>query len=385
MNILSTCWPGSTVCTTADLNYVSASGTSMAAPHVAGAAALALSYPGCSAHTLGLKATIVTNVDSVSALTGPPALVSSGGRLNANKTLRGCRLQNLAVSPATGSGSSETFTFTFNDSSGYADIDVVDILIRDFLMGDHACYVAYSRTSNLLYLLNDAGTSIGNGYAPGSSSPPLSNSQCSINVASTTATGSGNVLTLQLVVTFTSGFAGDKVVYVASRDSAGGNSGWQAIGVWSVPGLSPPPASVTSWSPATSTSLNQTFTAVLNDTGGHSAISVVDILINTALTGGNACYIAYVPSSNLLYLVGDDGSTLLSPALTPTGTGTVSNTQCQISAAGSSVQTDRNNPNALSVNVAVTFFAGFQANSVAYVAVRDANNNSGRVRMGTWN
>ena len=90
-NIWSTLYSG-------DSSYFFRSGTSFAAPHVSGAAALALANSNCTANTLGLKSAIITNVDVPS----PSLSVSSGGRLNAYKTLRGCALQNLTVSPTAG-------------------------------------------------------------------------------------------------------------------------------------------------------------------------------------------------------------------------------------------------------------------------------------------
>ena len=55
------------------------------------------------------------------------------------------------------------FTFTFIDSNGWQDLGVVNILINDALNGNGACYLAYSRPLNTLYLVNDAG----NGLLPG--------------------------------------------------------------------------------------------------------------------------------------------------------------------------------------------------------------------------
>jgi subtilisin family serine protease len=70
-------------------NYASLGGTSMAAPHVAGTAALLLSY-NPSLTTVQLKAAILNNVDTVPAFN---SYVSTGGRLNVYKALR-------AVAPA---------------------------------------------------------------------------------------------------------------------------------------------------------------------------------------------------------------------------------------------------------------------------------------------
>ncbi len=382
-DIYSTCWHTFTECNSSDYQY--ATGTSMAAPHVSGAAALALSNANCTASTLGLKAAIVTNVD----VPTPSLSVASGGRLNAYRALRGCALQNMAISPAAGSSASQAFTYTFTDLLGYSDLNVVNVLIRDGLDAVSACYVAYVAPSsplspnNVLYLVADNGTTLTGGYTPGTAHT-LSNSQCSINVASSSVSVGGNVLTLALATTFASGFAGNKIIYAAGRDVDLNNSGWQALGTWGVPTLSTASPSVTSWSPTASSNLSQTFTAVLTDSAGYSNINVVDVLINNGLTAVNACYIAYARGANVLYLVDDAGTALSSP-LTPGGSGTVENTQCKISAAGSGVWPSGNSPNSLSVSIAVTFFPGFQNNNVAYVAVlNNSSGNSGWQSMGTW-
>jgi subtilisin family serine protease len=66
-------------------SYGSASGTSMATPHVSGAAALVLS--ACSLTTTQLKSTILDNVDVVTGLSG---VVQTNGRLNVDKAIRSC-------------------------------------------------------------------------------------------------------------------------------------------------------------------------------------------------------------------------------------------------------------------------------------------------------
>jgi subtilisin family serine protease len=61
------------------------SGTSMAAPHVSGAAAAVLSH--CALDTSQLKAVLVDSVDAIPSLA---SLTISGGRLNLLRALEGC-------------------------------------------------------------------------------------------------------------------------------------------------------------------------------------------------------------------------------------------------------------------------------------------------------
>jgi probable HAF family extracellular repeat protein len=75
--------------------YMYSSGTSMAAPHVSGAAALVLS--NCSLNTAALKDVLMVSGDKVPLLGG---LIMTGARLNAAKAVSTCTLPYYTLSPS---------------------------------------------------------------------------------------------------------------------------------------------------------------------------------------------------------------------------------------------------------------------------------------------
>ncbi len=293
-------------------------------------------------------------------------------------------------SPGSGSGYTQAFNFTFNDSSGWQDLSVVNILVNRYLDGMGACYVAFapaSATSGYLYLVDDAGDG---GYANGSpialpSSGTLQNSQCTIDAAGSSVVGNGNTLTLTLAVTFKSGFAGNQVFYMAARSNSQ-NSGWQAMGTWTVPGAPTTGPAVGGVNPARSSALSQIYSLSFSDTNGFADLAVVNVLINNFLDGIGACYVAFAPTgptSGYLYLVddaGDGGYANGSPIALPSSS-TLQNSQCTIDAAGSSVFATGN---ILTLNLVITFNQGFAGNQVLYLAARNnSTGNSGWQAVGS--
>jgi len=144
------------------------------------------------------------------------------------------------MSPASGSGfGPAAFTFAFSDIEGFQDLGVLNILINNFIDGRHACYLAYARPGNILYLVDDAGDAGGPfaGSAVLNAAGSIQNSQCVVSWGGAPVTGSGNSLSLALNIQFTAAFAGDRVFYLAARDANGANNtDWQAMGTWAVEG-----------------------------------------------------------------------------------------------------------------------------------------------------
>ena len=296
----------------------------------------------------------------------------------------------VSVAPNAASGSTQTFTFTFSDPNGYADLNVLDVLVSTYLDGTGACYFALApsgATSGYLYLVDDAGDG---GYVSGTpmllpSSATLQNSQCAISGAGSSISANGNSLTLTLAITFKPGFAGNKVFYTAARSKTQ-NSGWQALGIWNVPGPAPEGPAVGGVSPSRSTTMGQTYAFTFTDTNGYTDLGVLDVLINGFLDGISACYFAYVPTSatdGYLYLVddaGDGGYVAGSPLLLSSG-GAIQNSQCTLNTLGASASASGNS---LTLNLPISFSPSFAGHQVFNLAARGkSTGNSGWQPVGS--
>src|SRR4029077_713280 len=220
-------------------------------------------------------------------------LIIAGQTFTVNQA--GAVLSPENVTPSFCSGLAQPFTFTFNAPNGWQSLSVVDMLINNFLDGVGACYVAFvpsGASSGSVFLVDDAGDAGGPFSAmtlPGTGT--VQNSQCSIAGTGSSVSGSGNTLTLTLVVTFKASFAGKKVFYLAAQDTA--SSGWLALATWSGPGTAPVGPGVGGVTPARSTSATQPFTFTFTDTNGFADLAVTNVLINNFLDGIGACYVAF--------------------------------------------------------------------------------------------
>jgi len=295
----------------------------------------------------------------------------------------------VAETPASGTGSARTFTFQYSHPSGYEFLNVVNVLINNFLDGRSACYLAYSIPLTTLYLVNDAGQSGGpyaGALALGDSST-IQNSQCAVNLVS--AVGNGNTLTLTLSIAFKGAFGGNRIMYVAAGDQALANTNWQALGVWQPPFTPAGTIAVTGGTPSRGAGVAGTsgqFMITLTDTKGTGDFGVIDVLINNFLDGRKACYLAYSAPANTLFLVddaGEAGGPFAGQMALNGGNGSIGNGQCVVTGVGSAVSTA---PSTLTLTLNIAFTAAFTGNRVVYVAGRDRaeGNNTDWQAVATW-
>ena len=312
---------------------------------------------------------ITTYVSSTQLLTTVPALLLGGAGTaiitvqNTNSALSSgvpFVVGSIAVptvvslQPPVSSGTSQPLAFQFSHPSGYASLSVMNVLINTALDGRHGCYLAYSMSANTLYLINDAGDA-GGPYAGSlvmNGSGSVSNSQCTISGAGSLVVGSGNTLTITLNMAFSSAFGGNKVIYAAARDASGGNTGWQTMGVHGVPPLPssfPNPVGV---APAYGSTGKSILALTYQEASSALNLQTSWMLVNTALDGRNACYVAYYRPGNQLFLVPDNGDGTQASGMSLSGTGSLSNSQCIVSAQGSSAVMSGNT---LTVSLNVSF------------------------------
>ena len=139
------------------------------------------------------------------------------------------------MTPSSGSGLQQTFALQYADPLGATDLTSVWVWITaSFGPLTNTCLLEYATAANQLYLYNDAGTGWVSPATVGAAGT-LSNSQCSINMATASVTKSGTNLTLNLPMTFAAAYAGAKNTYMYAGGSTA-NSGWQTMGNWTLPG-----------------------------------------------------------------------------------------------------------------------------------------------------
>ena len=113
---------------------------------------------------------------------------------------------------------------------------MVEILIGNMIDGRRACSMQYTARDNSLLLLNDSGSGGAGRMVLDGMARAIENSQCRIDGAGSSASGSEKALKVTVNVTFKQAFAGYHVIYLSAPNATDKESYWQALGVWQAPG-----------------------------------------------------------------------------------------------------------------------------------------------------
>jgi M6 family metalloprotease-like protein len=122
-----------------------------------------------------------------------------------------------SVNPSAGTGSTQLFTFTMTGVYPGDEVDVsfsTSTALGTLQFYDHGCALVWGSIPSVIFLYGDlaAGGTGKNGTL--GTGTAIQNSQCSVNVAATSAVLSGSTLTLQVPITFSAAFLGQKNVYM---------------------------------------------------------------------------------------------------------------------------------------------------------------------------
>ncbi len=312
------------------------------------------------------------------ALLGLAAILTASVLSNPTPSSAALGPSLVSVAPNASTGITQTFSLVYSDPNGISDLKTAQVLFNASVSAGSACYVTYSPSTNQMFLYTDAGTSTSAAITPGSSAT-AANSQCTLNGAGSSFSISGNKLTLNVSLTFSSAFAGTKNIYMYATGNLGTSVGWTKKGTWTRATSSSP--SLVSITPSSGSGASQTFSMVYADPNHTTDFKTVRVLFNGSVSSGPSCYITYSPATNQMSLYTDAG-TSTSAAITPGSSATASNSQCTLNGAGSSITTSGNN---LTLNVALTFSSAFTGTKNSYMyATTNGGTTVGWTQKGTW-
>jgi hypothetical protein len=283
-----------------------------------------------------------------------------------------------SATPATGSGATQVFALKYSDNYGSDDLKQAWVWFNATFAASSAnsCMVYYDRPTNLLWLLNNAGTAWDSAILGAATT--LQNSQCAVAVGSSGTIDSGSTLTLNLAMTFKPAFVGPKNVFMYGTNGTQ-NSGWQDRGDWTVSG---PVVTAVSATPNTGSGATQTFALQYGDTAGSTNLTQAWVWFNAtfAASGANSCMVYYDRAANTLFLLNDAGTAWSPPAVIGSGA-TLQNSQCAV-AVGTSSKSDSGNT--LTLTLAMTFKAPFSGAKNVYMYGTNGTQNSDWQDRGDW-
>jgi len=283
-------------------------------------------------------------------------------------------VQAVSVSPNSGSGVTQLFTFSYADSAGAAaDLNGAFVRFTNVANPLLMCTIQHRATTGKVRIMLDDGITWGPFVDYGSGT--ISNSQCSLDLATSAATPNGNDLTLALKITFLPAFAGPAAISMRAQSLSGPNTGWLSKGSWTVGAV----LDALSITPNSGTGVTQIFTAIFSDSlGVMNDLKVARVRFGASTV--NACVVDYNAIAGTVRLLDDAG---VPPPFGPF-IGVLANSQCSVDLGQSGAAPGFTN---LTLNLRITFKAGFVGQQPIFLR---ANSNfgattTGWLARGTWN
>ena len=284
----------------------------------------------------------------------------------------------ISSTPSSGTGSTQAFTFVFSDPAGFSTISQAQFEIYPVAGTGPQCAGYFNVAANSVYLMNDAQNQW-LGPLTLNASGSIQNSQCILNSAGSSVTGSGNNLSLTISFTFQAAFDGAKAISLYAN-SGSLSSGWVTAATWTVGAVTTQPPTVVTSTPSSGDGTSQTFTFLFSDPAGYATISEAMFDIYSTSGTGPQCLGYYNAAANAVYLMNDAQNAWLGP-LALNSTGSAQNSQCTLNSAGSSVTGSGNN---LSWVVPLTFEAAFDGTKAISLYAASGSLTSSWVQAATW-
>ena len=169
-------------------------------------------------------------------------------------------------------------------------------------------------------------------------------------------------------------------MYMIAVDSEGLNSGWQSKGVWTPAADTGPTNGTATANPANTQATKVTATWSASSGGSYTGLRWGYVLINGGFTGTDGCYVRYYQPTNGLYLVNDAGNQTAGPITV--GSGTLSNGQCTINGADTTVS---GSGSTLTLNLSLTASPAFTGTKNIWLYMLDSEGlNSGWKQVAAW-
>ncbi len=234
--------------------------------------------------------------------------------------------------------STTTLTSVYRDLNGSADLRRCYLVVCEGFNQANSMFLFYDKATNRIYLKNDANTSWGTGYAPGTIHT-LSNSQCDVYTGDTTVTEAGNDVTIAWSFRLKPTMA-DKNLYswMYVTDSAAAFDGWKKVGTHFTP-VAPTCVSVTPSTGKVQTGTPLVFRTTYSDDNGTPDIYLCYFQIGQTGSLANNVVLLYDVKQGKVFLR-NDANTSWGTGYAPGTPVVLENNQCKVYVESTSVSSD---------------------------------------------